>query len=164
MEKITIRMASKVDIPDLVRLRRMMFEDMGFDDPEKLDAADTAVAVYLATALPDQQFQGWLAVTATGVAVGSGGVVIDRHPPGPNNLTGQIGYIMNVVTDPRYRRQGIARRIMETMLDWLTSQGIQVLALHASDMGRPLYEQLGFESSNEMRCQTDAQASTETQT
>ncbi len=152
MEKITIRMATAADIPDLVRLRRMMFEDMGFDDPEKLDAADAAVTSYLAVALPARQFQGWLAVTAAGLAIGSGGVVVDRHPPGPNNLSGQIGYIMNVVTDPRYRRQGIARRIMQVMLEWLSGQGIQTLALHASEMGRPLYEQLGFESSNEMRC------------
>ena len=164
MEKITIRPATDADIPDLIRLRRMMFEDMGFDDPEKLGAADASVAAYLATALPAQQFQGWLAVTAAGVAVGSGGVVIDRHPPGPNNLSGQVGYIMNVVTDPRYRRRGIARRIMETMLEWLSGQGIQNLALHASEMGRPLYEQLGFEPSNEMRCQAEDQTSAGTRT
>ena len=155
MEKITIRTATVADIPDLVRLRRMMFEDMGFDDPEQLDAADASVAIYLATALPAQQYQGWLACTAAGMAVGSGGVVVDQHPPGPNNLTGQVGYIMNVVTDPRYRRRGIARRIMDAMLQWLSSQGIQNFSLHASEMGRPLYEQLGFEPSNEMRCQIE---------
>jgi ribosomal protein S18 acetylase RimI-like enzyme len=35
----------------------------------------------------------------------------------PENLSGQIGYIMNLVTDPSYRRPGIARRIMRTMLE-----------------------------------------------
>jgi GNAT superfamily N-acetyltransferase len=56
-----------------------------------------------------------------------------------------------VVTIPRYRRQGIARRMMETMLDWLAGQGIEVVALHASEAGRPLYRELGFVDSNEMR-------------
>jgi len=36
---ITIRQAAVADIPNLVRLRRMMFEAMGFDDPAQLDAA-----------------------------------------------------------------------------------------------------------------------------
>jgi hypothetical protein len=30
-EGITIRQATTADVPDLVRLRRMMFEAMGFD-------------------------------------------------------------------------------------------------------------------------------------
>jgi len=83
--------------------------------------------------------------------VSSGGVVIDQHPPGPGNLSGQIGYVMNVVTIPRYRRRGFAHRIMRVMLKWLAEQGIQCVALHTTEMGRPLYEELGFVDGNEMR-------------
>jgi GNAT superfamily N-acetyltransferase len=62
-----------------------------------------------------------------------------------------VGYLMNLVTLPRYRRRGIARRIMRVMLAWLADQGIHTVALHASEMGRPLYQELGFKASNEMR-------------
>jgi GNAT superfamily N-acetyltransferase len=48
-------------------------------------------------------------------------------------------------------RRGIARRIMQAMLQWLAEQGIQRVTLHATDVGRSLYEALGFEESNEMR-------------
>jgi GNAT superfamily N-acetyltransferase len=147
-EEITIRQASVSDVVDLVWLRRVMFEAMGFDDSAQLDAA---AAAYFAEAIPADEFHGWLAVTSTGVAVGSGGVVIDQHPPGPGNMSGQIGYIMNVVTVPRYRHQGIARRIMQTMLKWLAEQGIQHVALHTTEVGRPLYEELGFVDGNEMQ-------------
>jgi GNAT superfamily N-acetyltransferase len=150
-EEITIRQATAADVPDLVRLRRMMFESMGCDDAALLVAADAAAEAYLAEAIAAGSFHGWLAVAPTGTVVSSGGVVIDQHPPGPGNLSGQIGYIMNLVTIPGYRRRGIARRIMQTMLNWLAEQGIQQGALHATEVGRPLYRELGFADSNEMR-------------
>jgi GNAT superfamily N-acetyltransferase len=139
------------DIPDLVRLRRLMFESMGYDDPAQLDAADRAAAAYFDDAMPRGEFHGWLAVTAAGEAVGSGGAVIDRHPPGPNNLSGRMGYIMNVVTVPAYRRTGIARRVMQAILRWLEDQDVRRVTLHATEMGRPLYQELGFTAGNEMQ-------------
>jgi GNAT superfamily N-acetyltransferase len=150
-EEITIRQATAADVPDLVRLRRMMFESMGCDDVALLHAADAAAEAYFAEAIPAGSFHGWLAVAPTATIVSSGGVVIDQHPPGPGNLSGQIGYIMNLVTIPGYRRRGIARRIMQAMLKWLAAQGIQHGALHATEAGRPLYRELGFVDSNEMR-------------
>jgi hypothetical protein len=37
------------------------------------------------------------------------------------------------------------------MIDWCRTQGFMNVTLHASDKGRPLYESLGFEPTNEMR-------------
>lgn len=151
MDEITIRAATAEDIPHLVRLRRLMFESMGYQDAAQLDAGDRAAQAYFEQALPGGTFWGWVACTPGGEVVGSGGAVIDQRPPGPWNLSGQTGYIMNVVTEPAYRRQGIARRIMQTILDWLAARGIKGVSLHASDMGRPLYQQLGFTDTNLMQ-------------
>jgi len=150
-DEVTVRQATVADVPDLVWLRRQMFEAMGFDDLAQLDIADAATAAYFAEAIPARMFHGWLAVTSAGVAVGSGGAVVDQHPPEPSNPSGQIGCIMSVVTAPRYRRRGIARRIMQVILKWLAEQGFQRVTLHTTDMGQPLYEELGFVDSNEMR-------------
>jgi ribosomal protein S18 acetylase RimI-like enzyme len=150
-DEIIVRQATMADIPDLVRLRRVMFESMGFDDPAQLAAADTAAAAYFTRAIPVGEFNGWLAVTSADVAVGSGGVVIDRHPPGPNNLSGQIGYIMNLVTIPSHRRRGIARCMMQAMLKWLAERDVDRVTLHATEEGQLLYQELGFVDSNEMR-------------
>jgi GNAT superfamily N-acetyltransferase len=148
---IIIRQATVDDIPDLVRLRRTMFESMGYNDPAQLDAADRASTTYFAHAMPRGKFHGWLAITTEGEAIGSGGAVIDQHPPGPNDLSGKVGYIMNVVTAPTYRRRGIARRMMQTILRWMQDQDLQRVTLHATEMGRPLYAELGFEAGNDMR-------------
>ena len=52
---------------------------------------------------------------------------------------------------PEWRRRGIARRIMQALIDWLPGTDVVRLVLHASDEGRPLYEQMGFVPTNEMR-------------
>jgi GNAT superfamily N-acetyltransferase len=59
--------------------------------------------------------------------------------------------ILNVYTYPEFRRRGIARQLMGTMIDWCRDQGLAVVYLHASPDGRPLYEALGFEPTAEMR-------------
>jgi len=150
-DDVLIRRATIDDIDDLVRLRRLMFEAMGFEDKEQLDAADAAAREYFTEAIPTKKFYGWLAATtSSGKNVCSGGVVIDHHPPGPSNISGKIAYIMNLVTLEEYRRQGIARKIMNAMVEWITTKNITVMSLHATDMGKTLYHELGFEDSNEM--------------
>jgi ribosomal protein S18 acetylase RimI-like enzyme len=148
---VVIRPATVADIPDLVRLRRMMFESMGWNDPTQVDASISASEAYLIEAIPAGTFRGWVAVASSGEVVSTGGVIVDRHIPTPKNLSGQVGYILNVATDPEYRRRGLARRIMQAVLDWLAACGVQKIALHTSDAGQHLYASLGFEPSNEMR-------------
>jgi GNAT superfamily N-acetyltransferase len=151
VEGISIRPATLDDVADLIRLRRAMFESMGIEDPAQLDAGDEAAAAYFCRAIPTGEFHAWLAVTPNGKAVASSGVVIDQHPPGPRNLSGQTGYIMSVVTAPDYRRMGIGREVTQVALAWLDKQGVTRAELHATDMGRPLYEDLGFADSHGMR-------------
>lgn len=142
---IKIRQATIADIPDLVRLRRMMFESMQAATPAKLGTAESAWVAYFAEAIPAETFHGWLAVTSEDEVVSACGVVIDQHPPTPGNLSGRIGYVMNVVTIPEYRRRGLARRVTQAALQWLEERGIQRVALHTTEVGQPLYESLGFE-------------------
>ncbi|MFI7632597.1 GNAT family N-acetyltransferase [Nonomuraea sp. NPDC049400] len=49
--------------------------------------------------------------------------------------------ISMVLTASRFARQGLARRLMEHVLE---QAGPRTVSLHATDNGRPLYEQLGF--------------------
>ena len=151
---ILIREVTVTDVPALLRLRRRMFQDLGYCETALLDASDAASRDYLAEAIPSGEFHAWLAVTLQGQVVGSGGVVIDRHPPSPMNLDGRIGYIMSLVTEPAYRHLGIARHLMQTILRWLQEQGVRSVSLHASEQGCQLYRELGFSESHEMRLRT----------
>lgn len=143
-------MATAKNISQLIRLRRIMFESMGITDKQKLDLSDSVCKEYLKKAIKQKKFIGWLATSNT-QTVASGGVIMDQHAPSPGNLSGKIGYILNIVTLPKFRRQGIARKMMNTILEWLKKQGITRSELHATDMGLPLYQQLGFKESGGMR-------------
>lgn len=59
--------------------------------------------------------------------------------------------ILNVYTEPRFRKRGIARQLVRAVLAWIEDQGFHSASLHASDEGRHLYEQLGFAGTSEMR-------------
>jgi GNAT superfamily N-acetyltransferase len=72
-------------------------------------------------------------------------------PPGPRFPDGRVAFVYNVYVARPHRRRGLARRLMTTVHDWCRSEGITVMALHPSDEGRPLYESLGYQRTNEMR-------------
>jgi ribosomal protein S18 acetylase RimI-like enzyme len=62
----------------------------------------------------------------------------------------QRGYVLNVFVEPEYRRRGLAQALMTECMDEARRRGIRVVALHASQKGQPVYEKLGFTTSNEM--------------
>jgi hypothetical protein len=39
---------------------------------------------------------------------------------------------------------------MQAMVDWCRCEGYGTVSLHASAAGRPLYESMGFQPTNEM--------------
>jgi GNAT superfamily N-acetyltransferase len=147
---VLIRQATLDDIPELLRHRRGMYEDMGYDDPEALQAMVSTCKPYLATALANGTLQAWLACVGEKVVAG-GFVLVSPWPSHPYDGQCRRATILNLYTDPPFRRQGIARRLMQTMIGWCRQEGFVHVTLHASDKGRPLYEGLGFEVTNEMR-------------
>lgn len=63
----------------------------------------------------------------------------------------KYGYIWGVYVEPDFRHQGIAQRLTEQAIAYLKELGCTRATLHASPAGKPVYERLGFISSNEMR-------------
>ena len=52
--------------------------------------------------------------------------------------------IMNMYTNPAYRRKGIAYHTLEILVADAKNKGIDAISLEATEMGRPLYEKFGF--------------------
>lgn len=63
--------------------------------------------------------------------------------------SGKRAHLMNVYTNPSYRRQGIARKMVNMLIDDAWSKGATEISLDATKLGRPLYESMGFIDSNE---------------
>jgi len=150
MQGITIREGTLADIPTIARHRRRMCEDMNYTDANALSIMVTATAEYLQKAIPEGSFRSWLACD-DGKVVAGGAVVIVPWPAHAYDLECRRAPILTGYTDPEYRRRGIAREIMQTMIAWCKQQGFARVTLHASEHGRHLYESLGFEPNNEMK-------------
>jgi GNAT superfamily N-acetyltransferase len=147
---VTLREATPADIPEILRHRRGMYEDMGITDNRALDAMMPLSAEFLVNAMAEKSFRAWLAYDRERI-LGGGAVLISPWPPHPDDLECRRVTIINVYVYPEYRRRGIARQLMREILAWCKTQGFAHVTLHASDQGRPLYESLGFEASNEMK-------------
>lgn len=56
---------------------------------------------------------------------------------------------MNMYTRPEYRRQGIARRMLDILIKDAKARGVSFITLEATPMSRPLYEKAGFVPLND---------------
>jgi GNAT superfamily N-acetyltransferase len=127
-----------------------MFREMGGRYAELLEQFEPASRSYFQIALTTGTYYGVFA-ELHGEVVAGGGIVIVDWPGSPLNLGPKRAWILNIYVEPRERRRGFARLIMETLIDWCRQNGFQSVALHASAHGHRLYEKLGFHSTNEMR-------------
>ena len=157
-EAILIRRALPSDAPVLARHRVEMFKDMGDLPEDQYEPLRAAAERDLRAWLETGEYAGWVAAAADRPAaiVAGGGVQLRRLLPRPNPDSSQIregleAIVLNVYTEQRWRRRGVARRLMEEIIAWVRAEGIGRLVLHASRDGRALYESMGFEQTNEMR-------------
>lgn len=148
--KVSIRAATLDDLEILVHHRVSMFRDMGIPEHE-IAAVEGPAREYFRRTVPAGRYRGFLGETEEGRVVSGGGVVIMDWPAHPREPRDSKAMILNMYTEREFRRQGIARRVMQAMIDWCRDNGYRTVALHASSEGRPLYASLGFEPSNEMR-------------
>jgi ribosomal protein S18 acetylase RimI-like enzyme len=72
------------------------------------------------------------------------GAVVDLHPDLFEHV--DVGFIADIYVDPVYRRQGIARRLVETLNQWFGEQGVEHTELQVSAVntdGQRFWEAVG---------------------
>lgn len=156
MTDIILRRATTDDARIITSQRRAMFTDMGVTFVEGMDAMDKAFLPWVIAHMERGEYLGWLAVTQVeGREVAAAGAGLFIHPwlPRYDDPRARRAYILNVYTYPDYRRRGLARRLVEAILEHCKADGFKAVTLHASDQGYPIYEALGFKVTNEMRIQ-----------
>jgi len=76
--------------------------------------------------------------------IGTGAISFYKVMPTYHNVTGEKAYIMNMYTEPEYRRRGIATKILKMLIEEARKRNIVEVTLEATKMGRSLYEKNGF--------------------
>ena len=153
---VVIRHATAADAQLLADHRVAMFREMGSVQPQLEERLHHASAAYFAAAIPAGEYVGWIAYAPdNSQAVAGAGVQFRSLLPRPtvagdSLMLGQEGLVLNVYTVPSWRRRGVARHLMETIIAWAPEAGIVRLVLAASPAGRSLYENIGFVATREM--------------
>ena len=146
---VTLRAARPDEAGLIAGHRRAMFEEMSHLPKAQLEALEAASASWVAERMTQGVYLGWFAVDGVSV-VGGAGLWIMDWPPHRLHLEPRRGYILNVYVAPAYRRRGLARALTQQAIDWCRANGVRLVTLHASRVGRPVYEGMGFTPTNEM--------------
>ena len=143
-----MRRADAADAATIARHRAAMFQDMGELPASDIEIMRKESEIWLAPRIVSGDYMGWL-IEHAGVVVAGAGVQLRDLCPVPRGCrAGRWAHIVNVYTEPMYRRAGLARLLMETILKWCRSNAIDHVTLATSKQGRPLYQSLGFESDS----------------
>jgi len=156
-----VRRATLADAAAIARHRARMFHDMNEISDEAYDDFLAASQAWTERGLTSGEYIGWLAVPKDqpGLIVAGAGVQLRQVPPHPCRparegkkfAKGRHAIVLNVFTEPDWRKRGAANLLMEEILRWARAEKLDRLVLHASDAARALYDRMGFIATNEMR-------------
>ena len=57
-------------------------------------------------------------------------------------------HLMNVYVKKEFRRKGLAKKMLELLIEEAKSRKVTEISLDATEKGRPLYESMGFGSND----------------
>jgi len=164
-ERFTIRLATPDDVDAIAEHRARMFDEMGQVPPDAFEILRAKSRERLRDLVTRDEYIGWLAIPTQrpDIVAGGAGVQLREVLPHPlphategNKIAdGRHAIILNVFTEPEWRRQGVAVLLLQRIIDWARTERLDRLVLHASEAGRSLYERLGFVDANEMRLAGD---------
>jgi ribosomal protein S18 acetylase RimI-like enzyme len=140
----TYKKASIADLDMLVETRIKVLRAANLLDYDvDMSEVESESREYYEKALRDGSHTAYLVFDGDKF-IGAGGVSYYSVMPTYHNPSGRKAYIMNMYTDPEYRRRGIAYKTLEYLVADVKSKGITMITLEATDAGRPLYEKYGF--------------------
>jgi GNAT superfamily N-acetyltransferase len=105
---------------------------------------------WVAPRLKDGSYFGYIAEEGGAAVAGIGLMIIDWPPHPSHPQEDKRGYVLNVFVEPAQRGRGLARTLMQLGEAEIARRGVSFAILHATRMGRPLYEKIGWAQTSEM--------------
>ena len=114
----------------------------GKNPPEGVDLK-AALEDFYHRHMADGTFVSWLALDGDKI-IGTSGMSFVEKPPYFTCPTGRLGLLSSMYTDPNYRRMGIAKKLLDKVVNEARQYGCGSVWITASNMGVKLYTAYGF--------------------
>ncbi len=126
-----------------------MFLESGKDAAD-VSAMTMAFQAWLKPRLEDGRYFGFVADDLGQPVAGIGLMEIEWPPHPLHPRDDRRGYVLNLFVERTFRRQGLARRLLDVADAEFKRRGVTYAILHATEAGLPLYESLGWSRTSEM--------------
>lgn len=142
--QIIFRRASTVDIDQLVELRIRQLLDEGYPEVTNIRRD---LSKYFLTNIENGSLICWVGV-ADEMILATAGICFYQLPPTFSNPSGRIAYITNMYTDRPYRNRRIASLLLQKLILEAKALEYTSFRLHTSQLGKGLYERVGFTNAD----------------
>ncbi len=149
--KLIVRPAGVRDLDALVHQRRAMWKALGIRNDELHERGDRVYRRWARARLRNHQLIAWVVKSDDGRTAGGGCLWLQQVQPRPHRASMVQPYLLSMYTEPDFRRRGVASMVVKEAIEWCRKNKYERLMLHASEMGRRVYSQLGFKRTWEMR-------------
>ena len=144
----TLRRATVADAELITRQRHQMFADNDLATEAAYATMDANFLPWITERLADGRYVG-LFVEEDGEVLSAAGIFYMDFPPHFLDPEPVRAYLLNFYTAPEARGRGYAKQLLKACVDECHARNVQVITLHASKFGKPIYEKFGFVHHNE---------------
>lgn len=143
--EIIYRRAGREEINILADIRKKQLIDEGAEPNKQIGRP---LNEFFEKYMKDDSMIEWIAEINHQI-VGTSAIIFYEFPPSFSNPSGIQGYIANMYTAPEYRGMGIARALINHLVEEAKKRNVAELWLIASDMGKPVYSKYGFREAKD---------------
>lgn len=131
------------DLPAFIQMRLNQLQEEGAESTIDLEPY---LWKYYTKHIMDKTFVAWLAIDGDRI-VGTSAMSFVEKPPYYSCLSGKIGLLSSMYTIKEYRRHGIAKELLDKVVQEAKNYGCEMVQITASDMGVLLYTDFGFKKN-----------------
>ena len=138
-----IKKADKSDIKELINIR---IKFLKYEFKETIKNNESNIKRELLSYFKEhlnKDFYAYLALNGNKI-ISSAFISISNIPSGVNFINGKIGTVLNVFTVEDFRRQGIAKKLIEKLIEDASYMNLDYIELNSTKEGYELYNKLGF--------------------
>jgi GNAT superfamily N-acetyltransferase len=131
-----LRLATKDDIPDLVRLR-IAFLKVEKPEPNALKEGllELALGNYFVRHLETGDLVCWVA-TDLGQIVAGGGICFNHYPPDFEAMEEEMAQLVNLYVLPGYRDDELGQQLFAKLLEEAERREVSVITVQDTEMGK----------------------------